>query len=34
MDIVDFTRHCMAKKLDEISDWMSFGRDGGNITAV
>ena len=23
MDIVDFTRHCMAKKLDEISDWMA-----------
>jgi class 3 adenylate cyclase len=23
MDIVDFTRHCMAKPLDEISDWMT-----------
>jgi adenylate cyclase len=23
MDIVDFTRHCMAKKLDEISGWMT-----------
>ena len=23
MDIVDFTKHCMAKGLDEISDWMS-----------
>ena len=23
MDIADFTRHCMAKKLDEISDWMA-----------
>ena len=23
MDIVDFTRHCMAKQLDEISGWMT-----------